>query len=155
MSAQDPHHRQPKRIILESVHAALVPSGGLQPTHDNHFKDTVMSTRHLHPFQARNPVHPSITFEADYQPSARLSPRLVHRHRVPVAAFMIVRLGLRLLRAVALLRGVGRGSIGGIGWMSMLLLPPQVLLIRMSDRCRRHVWCWEGADAELWWERGV
>ena len=60
--------------------------------------------------------------------------------------FMIVRLGLCLRWAVALLQGVGRGSIGGIERMSMLLLL-DVLLFRMNDRDRRRAvvlggWSW-------------
>ena len=67
---------QPKRIILKSDHAPQVLSGGLQMTHDHHLKDNMKSTRHLHPFQILDPVHPSPTQGpgADYPPSPRLSP---------------------------------------------------------------------------------
>jgi len=152
VAAQDPHHPSAKaHHTPESDHAAQVLSGALQTTHDHHLKDNVKSTRHLHPLQVPGPVHPSITHEGEGQeqptthhpPHDFPLPRLVRRLRVAVVAFMIVRLGLlRLRRAVvALLRGVGRGSIGGIGRMSMLLLllPLEVLPIRMNDRGRRRV----------------
>ena len=79
--------------------------------HNHRLRDNVKSTRHLHPLQVPDPVHPSITHEGEGQeptthpPHDFPLPRLVHRLRVLVAAFMIVRLGLRLRRAVALLRG--------------------------------------------------
>jgi len=151
VAAQDPHHPSAKaHHTPEFDHAVQVLSGALQTTHDHHLKDNVKSTRHLHLLQVPDPVHPSITHEGEGQEQPTTHPRhdfplprLVHRLRVPVAAFMIVRLGLlRLRRAVvALLQEVGRGSIGGIGRMSMLLLllPLEVLLIRMNDRGRRRV----------------
>ena len=112
MATQDPHHPSAKaHHTPESDHAVQVLSGGLQTTHDQPLKYNVKSTRNLHPLQVPVPVHPSITHEGEGQePSTHPPhdfplPRLVHRLRVPVAAFMIVRLGLRLRRAVALLRG--------------------------------------------------
>ena len=146
MGAQDPHPPSAKaHHTPESDHAVQVLSGAVQTTHDRRLKDNLKSTCHLHPLQVPDhPVHPSITHEEEGQeptthpPHDFPLPRPLHRLRVPVAAFMIVRLGLRLRLAVALFRvgGVGRGSIGGIGRMSMLLLPLKVLLIRMNDRGR-------------------
>ena len=147
MAVQDPHYPSAKvHHTPESDHAVQVLSGALQTTHDRHLKDSVKSTRHLRPRQVLDhPVHPSITHEGEGQeptthpPPDFPLPRLVHRLRVPLAAFMIVRLGLRLRLAAALLRGVGKGSIGEIGRMSMLLLLLEVLLTRMNDRDHRQV----------------
>ena len=152
MAAQDPHHPSAKaHHTPESDHAVQVLSGALQTTHDHHLKDNVKSTRHLHPLQVPDhPVHRSITHEGEglepttHPPHGFPLLRLVHHLRVLVVAFMIVRLVLRLRRAVALLQAVGRGSIGGIGRMNMLLLPLVVLLIRMNDRGRRQVVVLEG-----------
>lgn len=153
MAAQDPHHPSAKaHHTPESDHAVQVLYGALQTMHDHHSKDNVKSTRHLHPLQVPDhPVHRSITHEGEGQeptthpPHDFPLPRLAHRLRAPVAASMIVLLGLRLRRAVALLRGVERGSIGGIGRMSMLLLLPlQVLPFRMNGRGLRQVVVLEG-----------
>ena len=68
MAAQDPHHPSAKaHHTSESDHAVQVLSGALQTTHDRHLKDNVKSTRHLHPFQILDPVHPSIAHEREGQ----------------------------------------------------------------------------------------
>ena len=145
MAAQDPHHPLAKaHHTSESDHAAQVLFGGLQTTHDHRLKDNVKSTRHLHLLQLPDPIHPSISHGGESQePTTHPpynfppSPSGTPPSSASSSFYDCLAGSLPPIRSSAL-RGVGRGSIGGIGQMSMLLLPLEVPF-HMNDRDRQQV----------------